>query len=65
MKTLPTEPTQSERDIQYIAAMQIFDSLHQNGLVTASELVEIGAILAEKFSTSSVATTLNFACIKQ
>ena len=58
------EFAQSESDIQYITAMQIFNSLHRDGLVTDSELVEIDAILAKKLSASSIATTPKLCCIK-
>ena len=36
-------------------------NLHQKGLISDSELVQIDAILAEKFSASEAVTTLKLA----
>ncbi len=55
---------QFERDQQYLAALSIFKTLRRNGLVTESELVQIAAFLADKFSPSLAAKTPEIACIK-
>ena len=54
---------QCDRDRDYLVAISIVRNLHAKGVVTESELVRIAAILADRFSASEVAKTLNLACL--
>lgn len=53
---------QIDRDRDYLVALSIFKSLYRKGVVSESELVRIAAFLAERFSASGVAKTLEIAC---
>ncbi|MDL2205468.1 hypothetical protein LJC33_00990 [Eubacteriales bacterium OttesenSCG-928-N13] len=49
--------TQVERDQSYLVALSIFKSMHREGIVSESELVQIASFLADRFSPSLAAKT--------